>query len=108
MMSTESDIRELIKVAEDWTEAIRLDPGDITAYMLRGVAYHRQGKHAEANADWTEVLRIAPDGGSIDDLLRNLQLDTRVHEDLKARAARDFGDAVRGNRGKELDSLTAE
>ena len=60
-MSKESDIKELIKVAEDWTEAIRRDPGDITAYMLRGTAYRRQGKHAEAIADFTEVIRLDPD-----------------------------------------------
>ena len=44
----------------DYTEAIRLDPGDAEAYYNRGVIYAHKGDYDAAVADYTEAIRLDP------------------------------------------------
>jgi tetratricopeptide (TPR) repeat protein len=46
----------------DYTEAIRLDPNDATAYYRRGMAYKEKGDYDRAIADFTEAIRLNPNG----------------------------------------------
>src|SRR5260370_1284729 len=42
------------------TEAIRLDPKNVDAYVNRGGAYSKAGYYERAIADFTEAIRLAP------------------------------------------------
>jgi tetratricopeptide (TPR) repeat protein len=44
----------------DFTQAIRLDPNNKTAYRERGDAYYRKGDHDRAIADHTQAIRLDP------------------------------------------------
>ena len=48
------------KGLEDFTEAIRLDRNNGTAYYNRGWVYKEQGRLDEAIADFTEAIRLSP------------------------------------------------
>ena len=45
----------------DYSEAIKLDPGQAFTYNNRGYAFDRQDDYGRAIADYTEALRIDPD-----------------------------------------------
>lgn len=45
----------------DYNEALRLDPGDASAWAGRGRARSSLGSHQEALADLEEALRLAPE-----------------------------------------------
>ena len=45
----------------DLDRAIRLHPGKVSSYFLRGLARHRASHYPEALADYTEVIRVRPD-----------------------------------------------
>jgi Flp pilus assembly protein TadD len=42
----------------DYTEAIRLDPRDSTAYRHRGLAYEAKGDGEHASADYNMVIQL--------------------------------------------------
>ena len=42
----------------DYTEAIRLNPEYAAAYYNRGVVYEKQGKQAEADADYAKAEEL--------------------------------------------------
>jgi Flp pilus assembly protein TadD len=42
----------------DYTEAIRLDPSDSTAYRHRGLAYEAKGDGEHASADYNMVIQL--------------------------------------------------
>jgi serine protease Do len=41
----------------DFSQALRLDPGLVPAYMGRGLAYSAQGDRASAVADYTQAIQ---------------------------------------------------
>ncbi|MSS70223.1 MAG: tetratricopeptide repeat protein [Candidatus Latescibacteria bacterium] len=45
----------------DYTKAIALAPGDISAYVGRGLAYHFKGEKGRAAADFQVILRLMED-----------------------------------------------
>ena len=46
--------------AAAFTEAIRLDPQDPTAFYARGVSYAALGQHSKALADYAKAIDISP------------------------------------------------
>lgn len=50
---------------EDLTEAIRLNPGDISGYSLRGMAYYELGRYDEALADDCVAVGMAASPASL-------------------------------------------
>jgi tetratricopeptide (TPR) repeat protein len=44
----------------DYTEIIRINPGGIWGYSVRGDAYREMGDYERAIADYTEVIRLSP------------------------------------------------
>jgi tetratricopeptide (TPR) repeat protein len=44
----------------DFTEAIRLDPNDVTAFLNRGVTYDQENDHDRAIDDYNEAIRLDP------------------------------------------------
>jgi tetratricopeptide (TPR) repeat protein len=42
------------------TKSVTLDPSYVDGYFQRGLAYLGQGKTAEAKADFTKVVQLAP------------------------------------------------
>ena len=46
------------KAITDYTEAIRLEPNYVAAYVGRGNIYLRTGNRAEANADFATAKRL--------------------------------------------------
>ncbi|MGD0899157.1 MAG: tetratricopeptide repeat protein [Thermoguttaceae bacterium] len=86
-----ADFFDAAKRIADYTEAIRLNPGDAEAYHNRGGAYNDMGDYDKAIADLTEAIRLDP-------------RDARVYHDRgwanKAngdpdRAIADFAEAIR-------------
>ena len=53
-----------------YTEAIRTNPGDATAYFKRGDAYGAAGEYDKAIADFTEVIRLDPNYPEADSRLK--------------------------------------
>ena len=51
---------DLDKAVADFSEAIRLNPGDPFAYVNRGCAYGEKGDFDKAIADSTEAIRHYP------------------------------------------------
>jgi tetratricopeptide (TPR) repeat protein len=51
---------ETDKAVADLSEAIRLDPGDVTPYFDRGCAWEIKKEFDRAIADFTEVIRRQP------------------------------------------------
>ena len=52
---------EQARAIEEFSEAIKLDPGHAWAYCFRAVATHIAGRPREALADYTEAIRLKPD-----------------------------------------------
>jgi tetratricopeptide (TPR) repeat protein len=53
------------QVIADATESLRLKPGGIALYNLRGSAYYDKGEYDIAIADFNDALRIGPPSGII-------------------------------------------
>jgi tetratricopeptide (TPR) repeat protein len=53
------------QVIADATESLRLKPGEIALYNLRGSAYYDKGEYDIAIADFNDALRIGPPSGII-------------------------------------------
>ena len=53
--------QEYDKAIADYTEAIRLDPKDATAYDDRGNAWYAKNEYDKAIADYTEAIRLDPE-----------------------------------------------
>jgi tetratricopeptide (TPR) repeat protein len=53
--------RAIADAIADYTEALRLNPTDATAYYIRGVIYADKGEYDRAIADYTEAIRLNPD-----------------------------------------------
>ncbi len=79
----------------EFDESIRLDPGHITSYLVRGIARHRTGDPQAALADYAEVIRARPD-----DITAYVSRGQAYHE-LKAydRAIADYDEAIRRQPG---------
>jgi len=43
-----------------YTETIRLDPNNVSAYQQRGAVYYWKGEYDKAIEDYTEVIRLGP------------------------------------------------
>lgn len=54
------DRGELARAIADYNEAIRLDPGNATAFENRGTAFLRNGNHDRAIEDYNEAIRLDP------------------------------------------------
>jgi tetratricopeptide (TPR) repeat protein len=52
-------------VIADTTEALRLQPGQIALYNMRGSAYYDKGEYDIAISDFSDALRIGPPSGTI-------------------------------------------
>lgn len=50
----------LNKAIADYSQAIELNPKDITAYTLRGVAWGKKREYDKAIADYTKAIEITP------------------------------------------------
>jgi Flp pilus assembly protein TadD len=44
----------------DYTQAIRLNPNDVAAYINRGHVYERKGEYTSARTDYTRALQLDP------------------------------------------------
>ena len=53
--------------------AIELDPDDEAAFILRGLAFEREGMHAEAIADWEKAIELNPDAQPAKEHLQRLR-----------------------------------
>ena len=54
----------------DYTEAIRINPNDATAYNNRGVAYEKKGDKTKAEKDFARVKQLGSEpkrNGTTDD-----------------------------------------
>ena len=52
--------KEYDNAIADYSEAVRLDPGDSDAYCGRGWAWHEKQEFARSLADFSQALRIDP------------------------------------------------
>jgi tetratricopeptide (TPR) repeat protein len=82
---------QLDRAVADYTEAIRLDPGNVTVLSRRSLAYHDQGDPDRAVADASEAIRLDPTYGSA---YTNRGLAYHAKGDL-ARAVADATEAMR-------------
>ena len=53
------------QVISDATESLRLKPGEVALYNLRGSAYYDKGEYDIAIADFNDALRIGPPSGIV-------------------------------------------
>ena len=79
------------QVISDATEALRLQPGQIALYNLRGSAYYDKGEYDIAIADFNDALRIGPPSGII---FHNRGNAFRSRGDY-AKAIADYDSAIR-------------
>ncbi|MES2196602.1 MAG: caspase family protein [Pseudomonadota bacterium] len=79
------------QVIADATEALRLHPGQIALYNLRGSAYYDKGEYDIAISDFNDALRIGPPSGII---FHNRGNAFRSKGDY-ARAIADYDSAIR-------------
>jgi tetratricopeptide (TPR) repeat protein len=79
------------RVIADTTEALRLRPGQIALYNMRGSAYYDKGEYDIAIADFNDALRIGPPSGTI---FHNRGNAFRSKGDY-ARAIADYDQAIR-------------
>jgi tetratricopeptide (TPR) repeat protein len=67
VMTTKKTVEQVIayeRAIVDYTEVIRLNPGDASAYSGRGNAYRNKGDYDRAIADYTEAIRLNPSDAS--------------------------------------------
>jgi tetratricopeptide (TPR) repeat protein len=79
------------QVIADATESLRLKPGEIALYNLRGSAYYDKGEYDIAIADFNDALRIGPPSGI---LYHNRGNAWRGKGD-NAKALADYDQAIR-------------
>ena len=53
----------LDKAINDYTEAIRLNPMNATAYYHRGLLYEEKGNLGQAKKDYDDAIRLDPSLG---------------------------------------------
>lgn len=70
---------------EHFTEAIRRDRDNVTAFNNRGALYERQGKLMDAIADYREVLRLMPNTPGARRLAAFIQYVEALHQELEGR-----------------------
>src|SRR5450631_3903160 len=75
----------------DTTEALRLQPGQIAFYNMRGSAYYDKGEYDIAIPDFSDALRIGPPSGTI---FHNRGNAWRAKGNY-ARAIADYDEAIR-------------
>jgi tetratricopeptide (TPR) repeat protein len=75
----------------DTTEALRLQPGQIAFYNMRGSAYYDKGEYDIAISDFSDALRIGPPSGTI---FHNRGNAWRAKGNY-ARAIADYDEAIR-------------
>jgi tetratricopeptide (TPR) repeat protein len=92
---------DLDQAIADYTEAIRRDPQDTTAYYNRGNAYRCKGEFDHAIADYTEVIRLDPKH-PFAYCVRGFAYENKGDLD---RAIADYKAALAVN-SKELDAFT--
>jgi tetratricopeptide (TPR) repeat protein len=51
---------ELDRAIADFTQAIRLDPKYLEAYLYRAVAYHNKGEKDRAITDYSQIIKLDP------------------------------------------------
>src|SRR5229473_3196887 len=78
-------------VIADTTEALRLQPGQIALYNMRGSAYYDKGEYDIAISDFSDALRIGPPSGTI---FHNRGNAWRAKGNY-ARAIADYDEAIR-------------
>ena len=78
-------------VIADTTEALRLQPGQIAFYNMRGSAYYDKGEYDIAISDFSDALRIGPPSGTI---FHNRGNAWRAKGNY-ARAIADYDEAIR-------------
>jgi Flp pilus assembly protein TadD len=49
---------DLDKALADYSEAIRLDPANATAYQRRGVVYQKKGNPTKAEEDFAQAKKL--------------------------------------------------
>ena len=49
------------KAITDFSEAIRLDPKYVNAYIGRGLCWYNKGEYEKAMADYNEAIRLDPE-----------------------------------------------
>ncbi len=79
------------QVIADATEALRLQPGGVALYNLRGSAYYDKGEYDIAIADFSDALRLGPPNGTI---FHNRGNAWRSKGDY-AKAIADYDQAIR-------------
>jgi tetratricopeptide (TPR) repeat protein len=79
------------RVIADTTEALRLQPGQVALYNMRGSAYYDKGEYDIAIADFNDALRIGPPNGTI---FHNRGNAWRSKAEY-ARAIADYDEAIR-------------
>lgn len=67
----------------DYTEAIRLNPNSVDAYIERGIAYRTKRISDKALADFTEAIRLNPNS-----------VDAHVHRGIAYHIKEDYGQAI--------------
>ena len=58
---------------EDCTEAIELDPDNVSAYLCRGLAYEKLGQSDQAIEDYETVLGLDPKNKDAKKALREIR-----------------------------------
>jgi tetratricopeptide (TPR) repeat protein len=97
----------------NYTEAIRLEPDYVKAYMSRGTAYEEKEDYDRAIADYTQAIRLDPNYayGYVYWLRGNAYQNKRDYDRAIAdyyRALSDCEEAVRINPNDDLSRLTLQ
>jgi tetratricopeptide (TPR) repeat protein len=79
------------EVISDATDSLRLKPGEIALYNLRGSAYFDKGEYDIAIADFNDALRIGPPSGIVYHNRGNAWLRKGDH----AKALADYDQAIK-------------
>jgi Flp pilus assembly protein TadD len=48
----------------NFTQAIRINPNYVLAYVNRGIAYYRKSDYTHARADWNRALQLDPNNAT--------------------------------------------
>jgi len=84
-------VRILDKTIADYTQAIRLDPNNSSAYIHRGYVYYAKGDYNRAIADYDQAIKLAPNR---EDAYNNRGYVYADKGDLNAAIA-DYDQAIR-------------
>ncbi|HEU4752012.1 MAG TPA: zinc ribbon domain-containing protein [Armatimonadota bacterium] len=58
---------------EAYRDAVRLNPGELSAYLNMGYLYNQQERQTEAREMWEKVVALAPDSEEADEARQNLK-----------------------------------